>query len=1366
MAASKWVINRIGLIDFWYYDEEEFYFRDGRLVLRGANGSGKSVTMQSFIPLLLDGNKAAERLDPFGTKARKLENYLLEENDGREERTGYLYMEFKRKESDTYVTIGIGLCAKKNKKLDSWHFIIRDGRRVGRNFFLYKDLKNKITLSRIELSNRLGEGGQVVDGQNEYMKLVNETLFGYENVEEYKELVDLLIQLRTPKLSKDFKPTILNEILSNSLPPLSDEDLRPMSEAIENMDNLKTRLRELETSKKAADKINDVYQQYNRAVLLEKAGGYLNAVQEYRRNESAHTQTTAKIQEYARQHLEEVQREEALNIELTAMQQKKDSLDSSDISKLMEQKLEAEQKLASTSKDYAGKQKSLEEKTRKEIRLNYEIREHHAKSDKLQEDILTKLRDMEEGLEVLTFDEHDFMADELKKNLEKAYSFQILREQIGGIRKEIDDGIAILDRKLRLEEKQEEEQVQLEKIRQQKQKCLVIEQSQEEQCRLVKSEWEEHFYRWIRENTLLKLADEQERFFIHRIHAYDNRTDTVEAKEMLRKQKDVVLSGLQFEGVELGHRLKQEQGDYEQKTQELEEWQNKKDPEPEKEDSILTNRAWLQENDIPYYPFYKVVDFAETLDSDKRNRLEEALQCMRILDAIIVPSNYRDMVLASRDGMRDTYIFGDVGVVAESIDKFLGISAEIDDIILYQEIAGVLKGMATSADGQTWVDSEGRFGLGLLEGTITHSYQAKFIGVRAREQYRLTRILELESELAACLERVNAVSLRIEENKGLIAKLEEEYAAYPAEADVITAVRELAETQESIKKLLVEIEERELKLSQLQNELLTVGLEASQNSKKLYLKSDPAIYKEAKKEAAGYYDAIGSLELLHQSYLHALENVRTLQDRMEELQGMLDEIRYDLNKQNWELTLLRSTITVFEDQLKTKDYESIREQLDACIQRLKAIPNELRQCHLQQSAYQKDQEAGEEKLQSVELHMEKFRCDLVLYEKGLEDEKNLAYVAEADKVTGEDNAEWGKNICLILQADNQKNSSELSSLLQQKFYENLSELVDFNLTINPLFVKVEYSGYTVGTVEPNFKRLAIFAKYKGKEVPYDTLLQGLDGDVEIQKNLVKESDRTLFEDVLANTVSKKIRSKIYKSESWVEKMNRLMSSMNTSSGLKLSLVWKKKKAEEEGQLDTKELVELLKKDAGLMRENEMEQLSVHFQTKVQEARRIMEDTGSVRSFHAVMKEVLDYRKWFEFQLFYQKTGENRKELTNNAFFTFSGGEKAMSMYVPLFSAVVAKYDGAREDAPRLVSLDEAFAGVDEQNISDMFRLMVDMEFEFIINSQILWGDCDTVPDLAIYQLLRKENAKFVTVLPYIWNGKSRRLVSNGETEWE
>lgn len=143
-----------------------------------------------------------------------------------------------------------------------------------------------------------------------------------------------------------------------------------------------------------------------------------------------------------------------------------------------------------------------------------------------------------------------------------------------------------------------------------------------------------------------------------------------------------------------------------------------------------------------------------------------------------------------------------------------------------------------------------------------------------------------------------------------------------------------------------------------------------------------------------------------------------------------------------------------------------------------------------------------------------------------------------------------------------------------------------------------------------------------------------------------------------------------------------------------------------------------------------------------------------------MREVLDYRQWFEFQLECQKTGEKKKELTDRVFFIFSGGEKAMAMYVPLFSAVVAKYAGARKDAPKLISLAEAFAGVDEMNIRDMFRLMVefDFDFDFMINSQILWGDYDTVPGLAIYQLIRPENAKYVTVIRYIWNGNRKKMV--------
>ena len=110
---DRFVANKFGILNFWYYyDLQEFKLENGKIIFRGNNGSGKSVTTQSFIPLLLDGNKNPSRLDPFGTKSRKIGNYLLMNEDD-EDRIAYLYIEFKKPSSEIYITIGMGLRAKK-----------------------------------------------------------------------------------------------------------------------------------------------------------------------------------------------------------------------------------------------------------------------------------------------------------------------------------------------------------------------------------------------------------------------------------------------------------------------------------------------------------------------------------------------------------------------------------------------------------------------------------------------------------------------------------------------------------------------------------------------------------------------------------------------------------------------------------------------------------------------------------------------------------------------------------------------------------------------------------------------------------------------------------------------------------------------------------------------------------------------------------------------------------------------------------------------------------------------------------------------------------------------------------------------------
>ena len=80
--GNRWRMNRMGFVNFWLYDEETFHFADGKILLRGQNASGKSITTQSFIPFILDGDRTPSRLDPFGSSDRKMIIIFLEMGNG------------------------------------------------------------------------------------------------------------------------------------------------------------------------------------------------------------------------------------------------------------------------------------------------------------------------------------------------------------------------------------------------------------------------------------------------------------------------------------------------------------------------------------------------------------------------------------------------------------------------------------------------------------------------------------------------------------------------------------------------------------------------------------------------------------------------------------------------------------------------------------------------------------------------------------------------------------------------------------------------------------------------------------------------------------------------------------------------------------------------------------------------------------------------------------------------------------------------------------------------------------------------------------------------------------------------------------
>lgn len=1358
MNKGKWQINKVGLIDFWYYDEEEFEFADGRMLLRGANGSGKSVTMQSFIPLLLDGNMRPERLDPFGSRARKMENYLLEEGDEREERTGYLYMEFKRQESEEYLTLGLGIRARKNKKLESWYFCITDNRRVGADIYLYKDLDNKITCSKVELKNRIGEGGRVMETQSEYAACVNRLLFGFETQEEYKELLELLIQLRTPKLSKDFKPTVINEILSSSLQTLSEDDLRPMSEAIENMDSLKTNLDTLKESIAGARQIERVYDQYNQIVLYDKALLYADAVKACQRCEEESRSLTKALEEKSREMGREKQHYEELVREERVLKEEKESLAGSDAARLKGEELKLEKELCEKEEEKEKKKRQEEEKKDRILEAEERLKYETDKSENTWEEIRECLEEMEEEIENIPFDEFSFMKKELEEKERREYSFVSHGQLLKTYTEKVEKGKEGLIEEKNCQEKYDRYLKELDLAKEERNAAEREVQQYENLLQETKAELTEQVYLWAKGNQQLSLAPEMLREISRLIQSYEHGKDFSEIKEPAKaalydKERLFTKEKLVLEG-----QLKEEKTQLQGLTEELEEWQLQKDPEPEQSESVQRNRCLLKEKGISYQQFYKTVEFDRELEEEQAGRLEEALLQMGILDALIVSEEDRNKILELDSGVCDKYIFSDVAHVRENLTKVLDVDNGENDILLYQSISNMLSSIGfgrREENGTSWIDAEGNYQLGVLEGTVTGEYRARFIGVRARERYRQEKIEELEGLVREKEQQIKGLEELLKKNTEGLEILQREWNAFPKEEDLKTAATALYDWEHKLKLTVRQVGEQQELVEKERRILDEIRIKVRGVCEKCYLSPRLELFTEALESLGNYKDLFSNLQVFYGNYQNEIRYIESQKEYIAGLELDLDDILYDLNKIFFKVRELAGLLASVREQLALTDYEEIRERLDFCMQRLAILPTERENCFGKQRSLEKEAESLQEKIQEKEKTQTELFEKKEKYENVFALEYELGYV-ELPGAETENIEKQAEMVCRELAGSfGNKKQSDMFGNLQGIFHQNKGYLLEYQITLSVLFEELDEENSFLSF---NAKRIDISAKYRGTPVKFKELMEKLHEDEEALAKILSDRDRELFEDILANTISKKIRGKIQASKRWVEKMNTLMESMQTSSGLKLSLKWKNKRAEKEEQLDTGALVGLLQKDSELMTPQEIEKLAKHFRSKIEEARRIAGETGAVQSFHATMREVLDYRKWFEFQLECQKTGEKKKELTDRVFFTFSGGEKAMAMYVPLFSAVVAKYAGARGDAPKLISLDEAFAGVDEMNIRDMFRLMVEFEFNFMLNSQILWGDYDTVPALAIYQLIRPENVKFVSVIRYLWNGRKKVLV--------
>ena len=99
-SSERWKPLRAGLVDMFYYDAEEFWFHDGRLLLRGNNGTGKSKVLALTLPFLLDGELAAHEWSRTAIGKEDRMDLLLGGKHLNPKRLGYTWLEFGRRAAD------------------------------------------------------------------------------------------------------------------------------------------------------------------------------------------------------------------------------------------------------------------------------------------------------------------------------------------------------------------------------------------------------------------------------------------------------------------------------------------------------------------------------------------------------------------------------------------------------------------------------------------------------------------------------------------------------------------------------------------------------------------------------------------------------------------------------------------------------------------------------------------------------------------------------------------------------------------------------------------------------------------------------------------------------------------------------------------------------------------------------------------------------------------------------------------------------------------------------------------------------------------------------------------------------------------
>jgi len=1364
--AQRWKLSRAGILNVYQYGNETLHFAGGRLLLRGVNGSGKSTAMNMLLPFLLDGD--TRRIDAAGEQSGVLRSWMLTGRDEPQPQ-GYLWIELARGEA--YTSFGCGIRANRSTdRVTTWWFVT--SRRPGIDLHL---VEGRVPLTADKLRAVIEPG--VVYGHDQraaYRDELRRRLFGGSDLEQHLHLLRIV---RSPRVG-DRLDADLPQYLEDALPQLSEAALEDAAQPLEDLEEHRRNVAELSRTAEALAAIQEVYRSYARSELHRISASLLDAVVHHDARQRAEARARA-AQRDALQRLDEAtQAKEGQEREIARLGEAIRSFETSEAYKSGAQLNHLRMHVASLARSVdAAREDSRRRQDATERALDAVERAHgetHTEHDALRER-LARLNELASSCA-------------LPSRPPGNPSLPIPAETPGGPEVPSDPmDTAPADRQLgdlrgaarqRRGDVQEVEEA-LEGVsaaEQALQEAGHLTRQADEEHAAVRAELDEarsafqaHVVQW--KEAALEWLDQLGAHYASRglgaldvPHALDDPASRVAGGDSLtdplRERVEVALE-------RHGEQRARAEATLEHHEQTVAELQGRVDELGAKQLADPPTQPWQERGGRACLA--ELVDFHDSLDEYARAGLEAAMEASGLLAAEV----HDDGTLRLADGQLVAAGGGDDAPAP--LSRLLRVQLPDDDRVApsVEVVERVLRSISSdldTGDAHSVVTPGGEFRLGTLRGRHSKA-QAEHIGAGARRAALERQRAEAAQALDGALRERNRIAALVDEQRAATAQALRLREAIPSDYEVRTAFVRREETERQAERAAQRLRERRTELEGAEQEHARAVERVHHTAARLSLPRTRAklrrIGADLESIASDCSEAQHELVRLTRAVERwrtrgtEWERARADQQRSEQY---LEQMRGELEAAQTQLDALEATIgveyarVVAAIEASQKELEVARQHAQQAEQaQLDARGAVDSSRERQRAATSEREHAHEECLQRLPL------LRRAVSVPGLVDAALRAPEAEASPSAdpGHVQAESGETpaegaVSFPAVDDHPDGARRLAEAVRARIPAPGDATTSAEGVRQSLRRRRDTlgAGWDAEDHQPDPElplRIDVTGSLAPQSLPLAEATTIVSEQLRNMAGLLSAKQDQALRNLLQGLVAREVADKLHAAEELVAAMNHRLSTIATSHGIGVSLRWRRR---DDLDHDLAPVVALLAKPPDLRTPDEDAALCQALGERIDEARRGDPDLP----YRELIARVLDYRSWHRMQVLLRRPGQPVAQLTRRT--ALSEGEKKIVSYLPLFAAVAASCDGLAAnapDAPRFVLLDDAFAKVSEDNHAKLFGLLVELDLDFVATSERLWGTHDTVPELAITEVIRDADLGTIVLEHARWDGHRQEL---------